>query len=453
LIFYRWTDGAASAAEVDAWTGYDNSLRIVREVLSPPRGDESSFYGYLAANTNIPASVRVAPVDISLADLDRSPSSVRPHVFVIVVDSLRRDYLSPYNESVSFTPAIQEFARDSVLFENAFTRYGGTGLSEPSIWTGAMLLHKQYITPFRPMNTLQKLLRAEGYQLYVSRDSILRIVLEPAVTDVDLDPPESTMNYDLARTFAILEERIRQRAPSAAPIFVYTQPQNPHVSVIRREGGGCGECGSSYEVFYAPYAYRVRAVDQAFGQFISFLRTRGLYENSIIILTADHGDSLGEEGRWGHAYTLFPEIVRVPLIMHLPARMREDFSTDPRRPAFLTDIAPTLYSLLGFKTPPDDGIHGAPLFAPGSAAPPPRSAPYLLASSYGAVYGLLSNNAAELFVADAVNRRTYMFNLRARQPVSRPLHISDRNAREKVIREAVAAIARFYRFTEPGERK
>ena len=46
-------------------------------------------------------------------------------------------------------------------------------------------------------------------------------------------------------------------------------------------------------------------------------KQRGLYDDSVVIVTADHGDSLGEDGRMGHAYTLYPEIVRIPLLVHL----------------------------------------------------------------------------------------------------------------------------------------
>ena len=97
-----------------------------------------------------------------------------PHIFIFVIDSLRQDYLSPYNPGVTFTPAIDAFARDSVVFKRAFTQYGATGLSEPSIWVGGLLVHKQYVMPFAPMNALHKLLAADGYQRFISRDTILR---------------------------------------------------------------------------------------------------------------------------------------------------------------------------------------------------------------------------------------------------------------------------------------
>ena len=56
---------------------------------------------------------------------------------------------------MNFTPNIEKFARESLVMRNAFTRHGGTMLAEPSIWTGTLHLHNQYIEPFYPMNSLQ----------------------------------------------------------------------------------------------------------------------------------------------------------------------------------------------------------------------------------------------------------------------------------------------------------
>ena len=66
-----------------------------------------------------------------------------------MIDSLRRDYLSPYNPAVTFTPAIDALARDSLVYRNAFTQYGATGLSVPSLWVGGQILHKQYVSRSR----------------------------------------------------------------------------------------------------------------------------------------------------------------------------------------------------------------------------------------------------------------------------------------------------------------
>ena len=223
-----------------------------------------------------------------------------------------------------------------------------------------MLVHQQYVTPFAPMNSLQKLLQAEKYDCFVSRDSILETILSrwPALSE--LDKGTATLRLDLCRTLGELKKNISEQNTQGKPIFAYTQPQNIHISVINREGKSVLDNGP-YEGFYAPYASRLRRIDTCFGEFIDFLKTTGMYDQSIIILTADHGESLGEDGRWGHAYTIFPEVLRIPLIVHLPSTLQAQARGNPKAISFLTDITPTLYSLLGQQPLVSNELFGQPL--------------------------------------------------------------------------------------------
>lgn len=446
---YKGLEAAVPRTEplLERWAGYDASFLLVRQFLTPPKHDEGSFYEFLNRNTNIAASVHVDPVPVVLTpEITRSQDP--PHIFILTIDSLRRDYLSPYNPSVAFTPSIASFAGESTVFENAFTRYGGTGLSEPAIWSGALLLHKQYITPFAPMNALEKLAAAEQYQRFYSPDSILQTILTPSATAIALDAPDATMTLDFSRTLNRLQQEIERRKPDAAPIFAYTQPQNLHISVIQRQGASA-PAGESYPGFYAPYASRVKRIDEAFGKFIAFLKQRGIYERSVIILTSDHGDSLGEEGRWGHAYTLFPEVVRIPLVIHLPENLRKTVSADPAALAFSTDITPSLYYLLGQRPMQKNELFGSPLFTE-TAAERQRDAQahYLLASSYGAVYGILSHSGGRLYIADGVNYRNYQFDLNSSGAAPLPVNSQTEREENELIRKQILSIDRFYHFGE-----
>jgi len=449
---YRGLEAAAPQAEplLDHWAGYDASFLLARQFLTPPRPD-GSFYQFLNQNTNIAASVHIEPVPVNLVETFRPVEEPPPHIFLFTIDSLRRDYLAPYNPAVPFTPAIAAFARESTVFENAFTRYGGTGLAEPSIWTGAMLLHKQYITPFAPMNALEKLISAEHCQVLISRDSILQTILNPAPGEVELDPPDAAMSLDFGRSLARLEDELKRREANAPPVFVYTQPQNLHVSVIQRERASV-PAGEEYPGFYAPYASRVKRIDEAFGEFIAFLKQRGLYDRSIVVLTADHGDSLGEEGRWGHAYTLFPEIVRIPLIVHLPENLKAKYAADPGGLTFSIDVAPTLYYLLGQRPIEKNELFGQPLF---TETPEERrrdpAAEYLLASSYGAVYGILGQGGRRLFIADGVNYRDYLFDITPTAASPRSLDARFEQEQQELIRKRILAIDRFYHFGNGGQ--
>ena len=139
---------------------------------------------------------------------------------------------------------------------------------------------------------------------------------------------------------------------------MWSLPQNRHVAVLTREGKGAVDDGG-YDGFYAPYASRIRRFDRCFGAFVDDLKARGLF-----VLTSDHGDSLGENGRWGHTYTIYPELLQVPLIVRVPPALAGRFDVSPDTLAFTTVITPTLYALLGHDVQRPSPIFGRPLFRP-----------------------------------------------------------------------------------------
>src|SRR5439155_10475982 len=113
-----------------------------------------------------------------------------------------------------------------------------------------------------------------------------------------------------------------------------------------------------YPGFFAPVASALHRIDGCIGGFIDFLKRTNRYDNSVVILTSDHGDSLGEEGRWGHAHFIVPEVMRIPLIMHVPAWLRSAVSVDLSALTFSTDITPSLYTLLGYEPAPTGQLVG-----------------------------------------------------------------------------------------------
>ena len=439
--------GLGAASPADRWAVVDPSLRMLREALRPPAPADPNFYPFLQRNTNLGRDVDVRPVNVELARLDGPPAARRPHIFLFVIDSLRRDYLSPYNHDVTFTPAIGRFAADNVAFEHVFTRYGATGLSVPSIWVGGMILHKQYVTPFAPMNTLHKLLAHEEYTRWMSWDNVVDATVPHEHEGPALDTTRAVKDFRFCETAAEITARLDGLRPGGPPVFAWALPQDIHISAITREGAASID-REEYGAFYKPYASRLRRIDRCFGEFIAGLKTRGLYDDSVVILTADHGDSLGEEGRWGHAYTLFPEILQVPLIMHMPPWFRESHTADPTALAFTTDITPTLYALLGRQPSTPGPMFGQPLFWPTGQPLPPRPGDgHLVASSYGSVYGWLTNEGRRLYVADGVDFRDYQFAIDG-SPTGQAQAVSadDRLQGQQSIRSAVDAIATFYKF-------
>jgi arylsulfatase A-like enzyme len=427
----------------DAYSAGDPAFRLMRQfaVGDASAQSDADFFAYLRSNSSIPRNV--APASVEFVNHFTTPTAKPPHIFLFLIDSLRRDYVAPYNPAVTFTPQLAAFAAESFVFERAFSRYGGTGLAVPSIWSGALVLHKQYVTPFAPMNALAKLLDAGGYRRVVTFDHITDELFgfTPETTMLDRNVPE--MLHTFCGTLDGMKDDLQRNAGDRRPVFAHTRPLDLHIGNTRLATVPPGE---SYPGFFAPYAARVRRLDSCFGEFIAFLKGAQLYDDSIIVVMSDHGDSLGEGLRWGHGYTVFPEVMRIPLLIHLPVRGRERWTTDLARVSFATDVTPSLYALLGQRPERPRSIAGVPLFTD-AAAPPPtrRDESFLVASSYGAVYGLVRHNGRRLYIADAIEGRDYLYDL---APTAGDVRISltdaERRASRALIRAQVGELAAWY---------
>jgi choline-sulfatase len=410
--------------------------------------EDNGFYGYLKKNTNLMPSVKVDPVEVKLVEDLKPATGDKPNIFIFVVDSLRPDYLSPYNSKVAFTPNIENFAHESVVMQNAFTPYGGTVLAEPSIWTGTMQIHKQFVEPFYPMNALQKLVETDGYQPFITIDPVLKIIVEPSPSIVELDKGIANwQGLDLSNTLKELRAKMDERQDKSRPVFAYTQAQNIHIHKLNRERK-MGPPAYEFEGFDSYYSSQLKHIDEGFGEFIQYLKDSNQYDNSIVILTSDHGDSIGEGGRWGHANWIFPEVMKIPIIIHLPTRYQKSLYWNPQSIAFSNDITPSLYYLLGHRPIVRNEIFGKPLFTlteKEQADYEKRN--YMVASSYGPSYGILSDNGHSFFISDATNSKDYFFNLKDDPQGTRNLITADLRARnEKLIRHYVEAINNFYHF-------
>jgi hypothetical protein len=447
LALYNPEPSRTMRHALEDYCGADISFKTAYDILAHPIENKTyrQFYEFLRQNSNLGRDAVVAPVDVHLVTNLQPTPGIKPNIFFFVIDSLRQDYVSPYNPAVDYMPEIDRFARDSVVLKNAYTRYGGTALSEPAIWTGAMQLHKQYIEPFYPMNSLQKLLQVDGYRSFITVDPILKIMLQPSSSITELDVGTFWEDLDFVATLRELETKIDARADGKQPIFAYTQPQNVHTLHLQRSNIRGDQ--------KAAVTFELRRIDAAFGAFLEFLRQRGLYDNSIVILTADHGDSYGEFGRYGHSNFLFPEIIRIPLIIHLPPQMREQFVYDADAIAFASDITPSLYYLLGHRPIVSNELFGRPLFTETLLEQQAyMRSQYMLVSSYAPVYAILGGHGESLFIADAVNSRSYYYYLNDDPLGSRnDVTIRLENENEPLIRDGVERIDNFYNWHPAGQ--
>src|SRR6478752_2152040 len=375
------------AISIERYASQNISLQLADHFLgnAPETEKCGDFCHVLREYTNVRDAETTA--EVRLVDTLVPATGDRPNVFIFVIDSLRPDYLGAYNPKVDFSPNIDKFASDSVVFRNAYSQYAGTTLSEPAIWAGAMLLHAHYLRPFSNVNSLEKLANSDGYKMVVSYASVLKEILSPTDDLLKLDTDKPAWNeFEMCSTVGQLNKALDQRVDKTRPVFFYAQPMNVHMFAHN----GLRTSGLDRPGFNRRLSNEVHQVDDCMGEFISGLKSRGMYDNSIIILTSDHGDATGEFGRQTHSHIIYPEVVHVPLIIHLPKSMRAKLVDDPEQVSTLTDIAPSLYYLLGHQPIRANPIYGHPLFADTQKelASYHRSELFL-ASDEVAVYGLL----------------------------------------------------------------
>jgi hypothetical protein len=418
------------------------AFKLIANGLVAWPGIDPTYFRSLQISVSPALSITTPTVEFSRG---LTPTMARrPDIFLIVVDSLRRDYLSPYNAAVTFTPNIEAFAAASFVFRNAFTRYGGTELAMPSIWVGGAVVRRVVGPGFERANAIEKLLDADDYRIAIN-DYTVSARLQQTTPVTTIDPGVPSAETDLCQNLTSLEAHLDSTRADPRPVFGYFAPMNVHL-VNTRHAGRPTASDRAYPGFYNPYASRLRRIDGCFGEFIAYLKQRNRYDNALIILTSDHGDSLGEDGNWGHAFWLFPEDVRVPLLVHLPARLAGAVTTDVGRVAFSTDIAPTLYALLGHRVRDLGPLFGSPLFVPPDREPVPRRREsFLLTSSYAATFGLLRRNGRSLYISDLFEKKEFAFDLggelRGRRRVID--HVL-RQVNQRLIREQVADVERLY---------
>jgi hypothetical protein len=390
----------------------DASFQLVHHLLGNGRGEVcGDLCRILRENTNVRDAEAIR--DLQLVDRLVPASGRRPDIFIFVIDSLRQDYVGAYNSKVDFTPNVDAFAVESTVIHNVYTQYAGTSLSEPAIWAGAVLLHAHYLQPFTRVNSLEKLATADGYQMAVSDDEILRQLLSPNDNLVKLDTDKKYWNQlEVCSTIRQTEALLDGGLGKKQPIFFYTQPKNVHqfarntLPMMNRENWRI-RSGFNNRI-----AYEIGQVDECLGGFFKFLKGHGLYDNSIIIVTSDHGDATGELGRSSHSLSIFPEVMRVPLIIHLPADMRGKVVHDDAHLSALTDITPSLYYLLGHRPIVANPLFGHPLFAESREELQPYQRNQLfLASDERAVYGLLTENGRFLYTTYDSPARSFLFDL------------------------------------------
>lgn len=360
-----------------------------------------AVYGVLGAVVILHAVLFV----VFRTDVESKP---RPDVLVLLVDALRADHLSAVGYPRDTTPALDSLAADGVLFRQAVAHSTFTKSSIASLFTGRYpyqhgvywgslerdgVVTSDLLAPSE--TTLAEVLRDHGYLTAAwVQNSHLRDVMGFGQGFVDYHDQQGGIERIHRRFAPFLRGPARQ-----APFFAYLHyidlhdPYRPEPPYDTRYGsysdvyagidfaewgawlqavrtGEVTLSDADVEQLRAYYDGQLRYIDDQVARLLERLKAEGLYDDTLIVLTSDHGDAFYEHGAVSHSTTPYDELVRVPLILKLPAGRFAGTEID--RQVRLVDVFPTILAAAGIQPPDGDrpGCALQPLIRAAAAGEP-----------------------------------------------------------------------------------
>src|SRR5205809_3453465 len=298
---------------------------------------------------------RCALLTSSFAVGNAAQAATPANVVFITIDTLRPDHLGCYGDKQIRTPNIDTLAADGTRFERAYTAVPVTLPSHTVIFTGTYPtlsgVHDFAANKLSPTQaTLASVLKDNGYTTgAVIGSAVLdsRFGLNHGfdfyydhfdfnrLQESNLDEMERPGNIVADVTLDWLSKNYQKK------FFLWMHLYDPHYPY---------RPPPPYSEQYKdrPYDGEIVFADAQVGRLIEFLKNKSLYQNTLIILSGDHGESLGEHGEKTHGFFIYNATLHVPLIIHLPGDMH---ARTVQNLVNLADIMPTVLAALNIQLP------------------------------------------------------------------------------------------------------
>ncbi len=281
------------------------------------------------------------------------------NVLLVTIDTLRADRVGVYGSSAGLTPGLDALANRGVRFTQVWSHAPMTLPSHASILTGLLPTHHgvRNNSAFRlgpEPTTLAERFRASGYRT----GAFVGAFVLDARFGLNRGFDEYDDRYDTAAAHASFHfverpaDRVLQAATTwisspasgdARPWFAWVHLFDPHAPY---------QAPSAFTSDRAPYDAEVAWTDSALGSALNDLGRLGQMDRTLLVVTADHGESLGDHGETTHGLFAYEATMRVPLIVSAPGLEPREVSS----PTGHIDIAPTILDLVGVTPPmPLDG--------------------------------------------------------------------------------------------------
>ncbi len=286
----------------------------------------------------------------------RNVSNPRPKNLVLVtIDTLRRDHVGAYGDRRAATPELDRLAREGLRFDAATANAPLTLVSHSSLLSGLLPPHHG--------------LRNNGAGAFPADRETLATVLSAAGfrTGAFIAAFVLDRRFGLARGFDVYDDEVEREVGARPELEAERrgdQVVDRALGWLRDQGNRQGREDRPFFVWvhlydpHAPYAppppfrerfaadpYRgeIAFADQQVGRLLLELERQGLTDSTLIAVTADHGEGLGEHGETTHGMLLYESTLAVPLLLRGPGFAPRVVTT----PVGLCDLGPTLAGLLG----------------------------------------------------------------------------------------------------------
>jgi arylsulfatase A-like enzyme len=290
-----------------------------------------------------------------------------PNVLLISIDTLRADHLSCYGYARRTSPYIDGLAREGTRFSRAYTVIPLTGPAHLSLFTSrypqenGVRRNGVALPDNRAIVTLPQILRGHGYKTGAFGSSW---PLLGRLTHLNryFDTYDEHMNrtYQLFNSSRYAEDVtpraltwLHKHANKKKPFFLWVHYFDPHEPYLFREGFDPSDVDKAHP--YQPpkddgmrermhnYDSEIYYTDHSIGKLLAALDAMHIKDSTMVVLVADHGESLGQHGYVGHGRHVFEGIIHIPFIVRYPGHVKAGQVIDT--PVSIIDVTPTIVDL------------------------------------------------------------------------------------------------------------
>ncbi|MFH1435477.1 MAG: sulfatase, partial [Pseudomonadota bacterium] len=311
-------------------------------------------------------AVLLIPAAFALYVSRPEPRCIDCNVILILLDALRADHLGCYGYERDTSPHIDSMALESIVFDNAVSQSAWTVPAVASMWTGLlpsrhrMLYFKNHGKLSKKLPTLAGIMKKNGYEtvsyngagfvsgklglgagfdIYESRSDRFRKNIDASVEWIKKNQGSRFFlflhGYDIHRPYDMKDYNIFYDYKGEYNVRHFCVKNAPEVKT-----------DEDLKYVVSQYDAGIRYVDHLMGEFFELLRSEGLLDNTILIITSDHGDEFYEHGNCDHIKSVYEELIHVPLIIRIPGfravRIQQQVPAS-------TGILPTVLGMVGIE--------------------------------------------------------------------------------------------------------